>query len=86
MAYASFVKVLLGSLKDSTWVCDRVGMFNFAIFLYLFHMSQAWKLGYRIDEMVHAWLIQLSELMVEMLMDVQAGWHDCTVHVQGFST
>ena len=47
-------------------------------------MSQAQKLGYGIDEMVHALAVRDSK--VGLLTDVQAGWHNSTAHAQGFST
>ena len=46
-------------------------------------MSQALKLGYGIDKMVHAWLLETAGL--GMLMDAQVCWCNSTVHVQGFS-
>ena len=49
------------------------------------YMSKAQKSGYRIDEIVHALLKQLSELMAGMLTDAQAGWCDFTVQAKGFS-
>ena len=48
-------------------------------------VSQARKLRYGIDKMVCVWLIKFSESMVGMMMDVQVGQHDCTVHAQEFS-
>ena len=46
-------------------------------------VPQAWKMGQGIDE--DGSCIAVRESRVGMPMDVQAGWHDSTAHVQGFS-